>query len=163
MRAKGLNVYKNINENTVEVITQNGKSFYISPESVELIKKYTWGFNDNRYIRARINNKRVMLHNFLMNPPRGYVVDHIDGNTLNYCLNNLRVILKSQNMLNKTEYKNSKYFRGVTFDAKENRFKVRIQVKCKPIFLGYFNDLDKAIEVRLEAEQKYFGNLRRYK
>ena len=165
MRSLGFNTFEYVDENTVKVYTTQGEVFYISPESVEKIKEYTWSFHkkDRKYPVSKIKGKRVFLHNFLCPHPKGYVTDHIDGDTINNRMTNFRVITKVDNMLNKKQYRNSKYFRGVTYYKRDNVFVARIQVKNKPIFLGRFPDLDSAIEARVKAEKKYFGELRRDK
>ena len=165
MHSLGLNTFEYVDENTVKVYTTQGEVFYVSPESVEKIKEYTWSFHkkDRKYSVAKIKGKRVFLHNFLCPHPKGYITDHIDGDTVNNRMTNFRVITKGDNMLNKKQYHNSKYFRGVTYYKRDNVFVARIQVKNKPIFLGRFPDLDSAIEARIKAEKKYFGELRRDK
>ena len=105
----------------------------------------------------------MFLHNLLCPHEDGYVTDHIDGDPTNNRLSNLRIVSSADNMLNKKQYSNSKYFRGVTYFKRDNVFVARIQVKGKPIFLGRFPDLDSAIEARIKAEKKYFGELRRDK
>ena len=43
---------------------------------------------------------------------------------------------------------------------KNNKWQVGIKVNYKQIFLGYYDTLEKAIEVRKQAEIKYFGEYR---
>lgn len=47
--------------------------------------------------------------------------------------------------------------KGVGWDKKRNKWRVYIMFKGKSYHLGYYEDLNKAIEVRKEAEDKYFG------
>lgn len=55
------------------------------------------------------------LHRLVMNCPKELLVDHRDGNTLNNCLSNLRLVNHSQNAANARKYKNSKApYRGIT-------------------------------------------------
>lgn len=164
-KSLGLNTFEFINDTTVKVYTTNGDFFYVSPESVEKIREHTWSFHksDRRYPVTKIKGKRVFLHNFLCPHSEGYVPDHIDGDPINNRMANLRVVSVEDNMLNRKQYKNSKYFRGVTYYKRDNVFVARIQVKRKPIFLGRFPTLESAIEARIKAEKKYFGDMRRDK
>ena len=55
------------------------------------------------YVRCNILNYGVRIHRiaaqaFIPNPRNCIDVDHIDGNILNYCLDNLRWVSRSENM-----------------------------------------------------------------
>lgn len=112
MKPKGLNKFT-VCDDVAQVETTKGDIFYISLEAMEYIKSYTWSLHTRGYPVAHIKGKRVFLHNFLMSPPKGFVVDHIDGNPKNNTYNNLRLVTPEDNMLNKKTYKNSKIFRGL--------------------------------------------------
>lgn len=161
MHSLGLNIFEYVDEFTVRVHTTRGSFFYVSPESVDLIKDYTWSLHTRNYPIAKIRGNRVFLHNLLCPHEEGYVTDHIDGDPTNNRLSNLRVVSSADNMLNKKQYSNSKYFRGVTYNKRSKVFVARIQVRRNPIFLGRFPDLDSAIKARVDAEKYYFGELRR--
>jgi hypothetical protein len=45
----------------------------------------------------------------------------------------------------------------VNYDRDTGQWRVRIQVNNKRISLGSFSDIEKAIRVRRQAEEKYFG------
>lgn len=53
-------------------------------------KKHSWSINKNR-VTARINNKILGLHSYIMDSEGEFVVDHIDRNPLNNRRSNLRV------------------------------------------------------------------------
>ena len=55
---------------------------------------------------------------------------------------------------------NTSGYTGVLWDKAKNKWMARIKVNYKQIFLGYYDTLEKAIEVRKEAEIKYFGEYR---
>ena len=112
----------------------------------------------SKYVQLKVYGKRVFLHNALMQPPIGYVVDHINGDSLDCRKQNLRIVKPSDNMLNKKTYKNSKH-RGVSKQG--NKYIARIQVNNKPIYLGRFTTLEEAIQVRDKAEIQYFSEMRR--
>ncbi len=56
--------------------------------------------------------------------------------------------------MNKTQRNNTTGINGIS--NANGKYRVRIQVNKKPIHLGYFDTLDKAIKARKEAEEKYF-------
>ncbi|MDD5010733.1 MAG: hypothetical protein PHQ00_01265, partial [Phycisphaerae bacterium] len=71
----------------------------VNPEDFEMLNYYSWhiigsdrNFYANRY-SGRINGKKkfISMHRFIMNPPPGYLVDHVDGQGLNNTRGNLRI------------------------------------------------------------------------
>ena len=77
---------------------------------------------------------------FLNHTRDGYnlVVDHIDNNQKNNCLENLQVITHRQNTSKDRKNKSSKYI-GVCFCKKSNKWVSRIRINKNRINLGYFN------------------------
>ena len=54
------------------------------------------------------NSKREMLHRLIVNCPKGKVVDHINGNTLDNRKENLRICSKLENQYNQKKHKGKK-------------------------------------------------------
>lgn len=91
-----------------------------------------------------------------MNPPEGMLVDHIDGNPLNNCRNNLRICNDCQNHQNKkTQSNNTSGHKGVWWHKNYNMWCVQIQTNKEKIIIGYFNDFKEAVKARKEAETLY--------
>jgi hypothetical protein len=77
------------------------------------------------------------------------MVDHINGNTLNNCRNNLRVTNKSLNGYNaKIKSNNTSGYRGVSFNKKKRKWEAYIWLNKRRYHLGYF-------ETKEEAYAKY--------
>lgn len=103
---------------------------------------------------SRGPNKTKYLSRVIMECPEGLEVDHKDGNTLNNKRDNLRVVTSQQNKFN-TKGRSDLLPKGVIKHGAG--YKATITVNYKQIYLGTFRSLDRAITVRQEAEQKYFG------
>jgi hypothetical protein len=85
-------------------------------------------------------------------------VDHIDRNTLNDRIENLRLATRSQGNANRTKHSNNKSgYKGVCWDNRAGRWRAKIQVKKTSIFLGRFNTREEAYAVYCQAAIKYFG------
>lgn len=112
------------------------------------------------YAKRSYNSKQVTMHRFILSPPKGVSVDHINGNGLDNRRENLRLSTKQQNAANrpKDRVKNatSKY-KGVYFNKATNKWIARIHVDGKGIHLGSFLDEKQAAAVYNEAAIKSFG------
>jgi hypothetical protein len=138
----------------------------IDLEDVDRCKNHKW--NVNKY--KRLNYERfyivsgsngLMLHRFLMNAEKGKVVDHIDNDSMNNRKSNLRVCLHKENSRNsKDRVNNSSGHKGVSWYKKNNKWMAYIMVDKKHKTLGYFHDINDAINARRLAEEKYFGEYR---
>ncbi len=85
-----------------------------------------------------------------------YQIDHIDGDRSNNRISNLRDVPQSENVKNSSVGKTSSSgYRGVTWCNDRLNWRVNIGINGKIKSLGRFDDLDKAISVRKEAEIKY--------
>lgn len=94
-------------------------------------------------IRSK-GNCIVYLHRLLTNCPEGLVVDHINGDSLDNRLFNLRVCTPAQNSRN-TKIRDGR-LRGTRFFGKFNYFNATIRCDDKTYFLGcYKTELDAAL------------------
>jgi hypothetical protein len=79
----------------------------------------------------------LSLHRFIINAPKGSIVDHIDGNTLNNRKSNLRICTKKGNARNrKLCFDNKLGIRGVVKNKK--RYKAHIFFNQKSFYLGNY-------------------------
>lgn len=87
------------------------------------------------------------------------LVDHVDGNGLNNCRDNLRPATASQNQQNaKRPAHNTSGVKGVSWCKTRGKWLAGIVLYPKKTkFLGYFDTLNEAAEARAAAERKYFG------
>lgn len=97
---------------------------------------------NNLYIKCRkIGDKTfksINIHNLIT----GFsFVDHINGNTLDNRLENLKDSNYSKNNKNASKRKDYKYskYKGVGYDRSAKKWKARIQANGKRIEIGLFN------------------------
>lgn len=103
--------------------------------------------------------KHIFMHREILGATdRNTLVDHKDHNGLNNQRNNIRLCSRSENQKNKNSEKHStsKYL-GVDYDSKRNKWKSRIRVGGKEIFLGRFLDEKDAAKAYDEAARLYHG------
>ena len=142
-------------------------------EDYEKVSQYQWCinkcWNKNSNIEPAFyvgtssgeNNNSLLLHRFITNCPKGYVVDHINHNELDNRKENLRICTQSENKMNTVEiqHNNKSGHKGVFWDTHipTPKWKAFIKVKQKYYHLGYYTDINDAIIARKKAEEKYFG------
>jgi hypothetical protein len=150
-------------------LTQN-KFALLDKEDFIKLNKYKWyayfdGYNWYAARRFLIGNpKRLMtrLHTFLMKPPKGKEVDHINGDSLDNRRKNLRICTHSENCQNrKKRLDNTSGFKGVYWSKRSNKWVANIQIKSKRIYLGGFISKIKAAEAYQKANIKYHGKFSR--
>jgi hypothetical protein len=113
------------------------------------------------YKKITVNQKAYYAHQLIFLMQHGYIpklVDHIDGNTDNNTVTNLRASNKSLNGCNaKMTVRNTSGHRGVFWHKKTNKWVARIQFQKRPIYIGVFDDFELACLVADEARILYHG------
>jgi hypothetical protein len=113
--------------------------------STKTNKKVGWINGSNR-ISVCIKGKYFYLHRLIWLYHYGNlpgIIDHIDRDTLNNKIENLRVANPSESSCNRVET-NYSGFRGV--DKFNNRYRAKIRFKNKHYHIGYFNTPEEASE-----------------
>lgn len=109
--------------------------------------------NSNGYCRLTVaTNKKYYVHQlaylFMLGtlPPKGFHIDHIDGDKLNNKWDNLRLATPSQNSFNsKIHIDNTSGVKGVSWQSSCNKWKASIKVNGNVFNLGTFATKDQAI------------------
>jgi hypothetical protein len=113
-----------------------------------------------------INKKHYKTHRLVYLMFYGYIpkeIDHIDGNSLNNRIENLRPASRSEQCCNTKLRKNSTSgIKGVTWDKSRNKWIVSINKDKKTMFRGRFDDLELAQLVAVEARNKYHGDFAKW-
>lgn len=160
----------NINPKICKLILSKGKITIIDSIDYELLSKYKWhichdyAVTNRKAIDANGHLKRrlIYLHKFIINPPKGMEVDHINGNKLDNRRCNLRIATRSQNQINTKKISGctSKY-RGVSWHKSAKKWRAQIQINGKKIPIGIFIDeIDAALAYNKKAIE-YFGEFPR--
>lgn len=152
-----------------EITLTKGFKAVIDSEDLVKVKDFKWvafvrdAKKNKIYARAHIkgsgrNGKQISLHRLIMDAPKGMVVDHIDGDTLNNKKGNLRVCLQAENARNSCSAYGSSRFKGVTLRKKINRWRAYIKKNYRQIHLGWFASEAEAAKAYNIAALKLFGS-----
>ena len=88
---------------------------------------------------------KLVAQAFLLNPENKKCVDHIDNNTHNNNLINLRFATPAQNQHNRSiNNNNTSGTKGVCWDKTNNRWKAQICINGKTIHLGLIYEKPKS-------------------
>lgn len=137
------------------------KDFIIDTKCLDLIKYHKWRLNQGYPTTGCGNNQHCVTY-YLLNPQKNQVVDHINCNTLDNRLSNLRICNQNNNILNKSINNSNTKYTGVHLDKrrKYKRYCVEIHYQFKKLSLGNYLDLASAVYVRYLAEVIIFKEFR---
>ena len=139
----------------------NGKLFWKNSKRPSFNGKEVGSNNGHGYRKVTFENKQYYVHRLIYFMHHGKIpaiIDHIDQNTNNNKISNLRSSNSSTNAINCNNKIRSKTgVRNVSFNKQRNTFCVYIKVNNKSKFIGGFEDLELATLVANEARSKYYG------
>jgi hypothetical protein len=151
-------------------LTNSPLTVLIDPADHALLSPHAWALVRKRskhYAMARVNNRRVYMHRYIMGEPAGKLVDHEHGETiikrgkvvaLNSQRYNLRICTRSQNMGNQKKHADRKgKYKGVCLDKVSGRYVAQICHQGKAIKLGRFKKAVDAAIAYDNAAIKLFG------
>lgn len=100
-----------------------GKEALIDDDIFHIVNRYNWSYtygSNKKKGYAKQRTMNIYLHQFIWNLkvgniPKGFYVDHIDGNGLNCQIDNLRLATKSENCCNVGPRKDNKSgYKGIS-------------------------------------------------
>lgn len=148
------------------IYTSKGEKIFVDDEDYEWLNQYNWCLSRGYASRARWlsdgdASKIIMMHRQIMGAKKGELVDHIDRNRKNNQRSNLRICSYAENARNHKVLKcNKSGVTGVRWDEPNQKWIVIITVNKESLYLGLYSSFEEAVEVRKEAEVKYFGEFR---
>ena len=136
------------------------------------VERYKWRLDSHGYPVTTVTNDRgvrtnLSLHHLIAGKPKkGLVVDHINRNKLDCRKDNLRFVSHSYNSFNRTQTSKSRNpYPGI----KQTKYGWNVEIRKDNVYyyVGFYKDLDVAIDARREVEEKLYndsdGSARVYK
>lgn len=150
----------------MKIVASRGIEFEIDEEDIGQVSGRKWKIVQKKggkpYV-CRTGKGTIYLHRVLMDAPRGKIVDHIDGNSLNNRRSNLRLATVSENAMNRGRTKRNRTgYKGVSFHRGNGRWRARIQREGKEHTLGYFDTPEEAFAAYRGAAKILHGEFARF-
>lgn len=112
------------------LLLTKGQIALIDDADLAELTRHKWHSGKGNYVmravKANGKERKIRLHNQLMNPPEGMEADHVNRNPLDNRRKNLRLGTHQQNCLNRRGL-------GVYYDEKRGMYRYRVTVNGKRI------------------------------
>jgi HNH endonuclease/AP2 domain-containing protein len=146
---------------TKEIQLTQGGTVLVDEADYEWLKQWRWQFQHGYAIRVTKFlgvSKTLFMHREIMNPQKGFEVDHINHNKLDNRRENLRICTRSQNQSNNGLSRiNTSGFKGVTFHKKTQKWQSQIGIDGKIVYIGLFDTPEKAAHAYDEVAREKHG------
>lgn len=126
------------------------------------------GVHTHGYIKIRLKGRKRYAHRLAWlyvhgTWPTGYI-DHIDGNTSNNRMSNLRVVTHAQNNINRRlRNDNTSGCKGVTWDSQHKKWRVQVRREGARKYQALFLRLEDARTASEAAIKEQHGEFARIK
>lgn len=151
----------------ITIQLSQGQQTIVDDESFDKISEHHWYADFDKklrkyYVKSETKRKgtrnKLKLHRFLMDAKEGEVVDHLNGDTLDNRLCNLRRCTVAQNAMNRSLNKNNTSgYKGVVWHTQALKYQARISVNSRWKSLGMYSDKKVAALAYNEAAKLYYG------
>ena len=122
----------------------NGQFAIVDDEDYELVSRYKWHTMANSNGGHQYAATKLRMHRLIMDAPPGYMVDHINGDTLDNRKSNLRLCTNSQNQQNTGSRGGSSQFKGVSFQVKRGKWIAAFQYDTIRYYCGMWDSEEDA-------------------
>ena len=108
------------------------------------------------YCQVKFNGKNIRYHAVIWilltgeNIPKGYTLDHINGNRVDNRIENLRLVTQRENTQNRKEHRKGKLV-GCYFKKLAGRYESKINIEGKQIYLGLYATEEEAHNAYVSA------------
>lgn len=158
------NIYKQIDNNTIQGTISNGKTFIIDKDDYDKVYPYCWYQHKDGYLRTlyewykdennKRHNKYILMHNLIKEKREGLELDHLDRNPTNNKKENLIYKTHAENMNNLAKYNKDGTMKGTYYSKKEKKWKAHFSYNKVKYHLGTFNTQEEAEKSLIRARKE---------
>lgn len=126
-----------------------GQFAIVDDEDYELVAQFKWHTMANSNSHHVYAATKLRMHRLIVKPPPGYMVDHINGDTLDNRRCNLRICTNAQNQQNTQSRGGTSQYKGVSFQVKSGKWMAAFQFDGVRYYCGAWDteeDAAKAVD-----------------
>ena len=132
-----------------------GRETLVDSEDVNFLGQFNWhwsarGGDKEGYAVWKRFQTISRMHRILVKCPDEYMVDHINGNSLDNRKSNLRIVTNRENQQNQKKHRSGRLF-GCYFHKEKKKWKSRITIDGESKHLGYFKTEHEAHQAYMKA------------
>lgn len=124
------------------------------------------GVRTEHYRSVSINNEKYLTHRIIFLYHHGFMpefIDHIDGDSHNNKIENLREATRINNNCNAKKRKdNTSGIKGVGWSKQRNKWMVRCQHNGQRHYVGFYDNLNDAEQAAVEFRNKHHGEFAKH-
>lgn len=144
-----------------------GKHAIVDAEDYDFLMQWKWFFHNKGYatrwpkkekIDAKIKRNPILMHRLILNTPKGFETDHINGDRLDNRKLNLRICTRSENRCNRMKnLDGTSIYKGIYWNKVRRKWQSQIGSNGIKIGLGCFSSQIEAAFAYDVAAKKYHG------
>ena len=127
-----------------KILIGHGQFAIVDDEDYELLSKYKWRVASGKNHDHHYAIAGVRMHRLILDAPPGYMVDHINGDTLDNRKVNLRLCTNSQNQQNTSSRGGTSKYKGVSFRSRDGRWIAAFQYDGIRYYCGIWDTEEEA-------------------
>ena len=120
----------------------------------------------NRYVTTTIAGQHYTVHRLIYMYHHGVMpdqLDHINGNSLDNRIENLRPCVTAENTCNRARFKNNTSgYKGVSWNTRLSRWFAYVDANKVRTNIGYFDTLEEAAHAAAQLRVKLHGDFVRH-
>jgi hypothetical protein len=153
------------NENIRYIPLTRGLHAIVDAADYQWLSRYKWHALCSRkkrtfYAARNVGRRAVLMHRVIMKPPKGMVVDHINGNGLDNRRCNLRICTPAENTRNAPKRPGTRS-RFIGVYPRGDKWRVAVTCNGEAHLLGPFDDEVEAAQARDRLARKLHGKYAR--
>ncbi len=128
-------------ENVKMIPLTHGFYAYVDAEDFEWVRQWNWAVYAGGYAARHERNRTIYMHREIMKPPKGMVVDHINGNGFDNTRTNMRNVTQRQNSCNRGKRTGtSSIYKGVEHNKETGKWYVEAHYRGARVRAGPFKE-----------------------